>query len=309
MKRPNQEKLFWQSMAFVLLTVTALCLTTLGAAAQQPAAEQAPTTEQAPATTEQPATTQAPAAQAPAATQQPTTTQVPYTEQAPASTPQSPRAAQRQQGEQGPESVHIMVGHSLLIRTPSRIKRVLTGNPAVIESVLTSPRELVITAKATGGSSLMLWDEAGQNRSLDVYADLDVTPLRNTLDQSFPNNGVDVQSESGRVMLVGTVPTAAVAEQMLKMAGNYSKDVVNGLRIAPPPHLKQVMLKVRFAEADRSKLSAFGINIFSTGATNTIGTVGTQQFSPLALTNGCPRRCRTICLGGSLECLPLPSRH
>lgn len=286
MKRPNQEKLFWQSMAFVLLTVTALCLTTLGAAAQQPAAEQAPTTEQAPATTEQPATTQAPAAQAPAATQQPTTTQVPYTEQAPASTPQSPRAAQRQQGEQGPESVHIMVGHSLLIRTPSRIKRVLTGNPAVIESVLTSPRELVITAKATGGSSLMLWDEAGQNRSLDVYADLDVTPLRNTLDQSFPNNGVDVQSESGRVMLVGTVPTAVVAEQMLKMAANYSKEVVNGLRIAPPPHLKQVMLKVRFAEADRSKLTAFGINIFSTGATNTIGTVGTQQFSPLALTNG-----------------------
>ena len=37
-KRPNQEKRFWQSMAFVLLTGTALCLTTLGAAAQQPPA-------------------------------------------------------------------------------------------------------------------------------------------------------------------------------------------------------------------------------------------------------------------------------
>jgi pilus assembly protein CpaC len=43
------------------------------------------------------------------------------------------------------------------------------------------------------------------------------------------------------------------------------------------------MLKVRFAEADRSKLSAFGFNLFSTGATNTIGTLGTQQFGPLAL--------------------------
>ena len=89
---------------------------------------------------------------------------------------------------QGPESVHIMVGHSLLIHTGSRIKRVLTGNPAVIESVPTSPRELVITAKETGGSSLMVWDETGQNRTLDVYADLDITPLRNTLDQSFPNS-------------------------------------------------------------------------------------------------------------------------
>jgi pilus assembly protein CpaC len=296
-KRPNQEKLFWQSIAFVLLTGTALCLTTLGAAAQQPAAEQAPTTEQAPATTQQapypeqapastpPPTTQAPAAQAPAATVQPTTTQVPYTEQAPAAAAQ-PQTAPAQRGEQGPESVHIMVGHSMLIRTPTRIKRVLTGNPAVIESVLTSPRELVITAKAPGGSSLMLWDEAGQNRALDVYADLDVTQLRNTLDQSFPNNGVDVQSEGSRVMLVGTVPTALVAEQILKMASNYSKDVVNGLRIAPPPHLKQVMLKVRFAEADRSKLSAFGFNLFSTGATNTIGTLSTQQFGPLTIQGG-----------------------
>jgi pilus assembly protein CpaC len=285
-KRPNQQKPLWQSMAFVLLTSTALCLTTLGVAAQEPAAQQAPTTEQAPAPTQQPPTTQAPAAQAPAEqapapTQQPTTSQAPYPEQAPASTP-PPQAAPQQQGE-GPESVHVIVGHSLLIRTPTRIRRVLTGNPAVIESVLTSPRELVITAKGPGGSSLMLWDEAGQNRTLDVYADLDVTQLRNTLDQSFPNSGVDVQSQADKVMLVGTVPTAAVAEQMLKMAGNFAKGVVNGLRIAPPPHLKQVMLKVRFAEADRSKLTQFGINLFSTGATNTLGVVSTNQFGPLAL--------------------------
>jgi pilus assembly protein CpaC len=293
-KRSNQQKPLWQSMAFVLLTGTALCLTTLGVAAQEPAAQQASTTGQAPAPTQQPPATQAPypeqapaqapAEQAPAPTPQPTTSQAPYPEQAPASTP-PPQAAPQQQGE-GPESVHIVVGHSLLIRTPTRIKRVLTGNPAVIESVLTSPRELVITAKTPGSSSLMLWDEAGQNRTLDLYADVDVSQLRNTLDQSFPNSGVDVQSNGDRVTLVGTVPTAVVAEQMLKMADNYSKGVVNGLRVAPPPHLKQVMLKVRFAEADRGKLTQFGVNLFSTGATNTIGTIGTQQFGPLALQQG-----------------------
>ena len=257
-KRPNQKKFFWQSMAFVLLIGTALCFSTLAATAQQSSAEQAaPATEQAPATTQQ-----APATPAPAPAQ---------------------AAPPQQEGEQGPETVHVMVGHSLLIHTPSRIKRILTGNPAVIESVLTSPRELVITAKAPGGSSLMLWDEAGQNRTLDVYSDLDVTQLRNTLDQSFPNSGVDVQSQADKVMLVGTVPSAAVADQIVKMASSFAKDVVNGLQIAPPPHQKQVMLKVRFAEADRSKLTQFGVNLFSTGATNTIGVTGTGQFGPLAL--------------------------
>jgi len=201
---------------------------------------------------------------------------------APAATPQA--SAQQAPGmAQGPESVHIMVGHSLLIHTGSRIKRVLTGNPAVIESVPTSPRELVITAKETGGSSLMVWDETGQNRTLDVYADLDITPLRNTLDESFPNSSVEVQSQGGKVSLVGTVSSPAVADQILKMASNYSKDVVNGLQVAAPPRQKQVMLKVRFAEADRGKLTQFGINLFSTGATNTIGTTSTQQFGPLAI--------------------------
>jgi len=187
---------------------------------------------------------------------------------------------------QGPETVHIVVGHSLLIRTPSRVKRILTGNPLVIESVVTSPEELVITAKAPGSSSLMLWDEAGRNRSLDVDADLDVTSLRNSLDQSFPHSNVDVQSQADKVILVGVVPNKDIADQMVKMAANFSKEVVNGLTIAAPPHQKQVMLKVRFAEADRAKITAWAFNLFSTGAANTIGTVGTQQFGPLALQQG-----------------------
>lgn len=185
--------------------------------------------------------------------------------------------------EQSPDILHIVVGHSLVIKTPSRVKRVLTGNPAAIESVVTSPYEVVVTAKQTGGSSLAVWEETGQSRMMDVFADLDVGSLRTAFDQSYPDMGVDVQSQEGRVVLVGTVPSAAVADQMVKMAENYSKDVVNGLHIAQAPRQKQVMLKVRFAEADRSKLSAFAINILSTGATNTIGTVSTQQFGPAGL--------------------------
>ncbi len=198
---------------------------------------------------------------------------------------QPAQAGPGQQGEPGSEALHVTVGHSLVIRTSSRVKRVLTGNPAVIETVPTSPKEVVVTGKQPGGSSLMLWEEDGQNRMLDVFADLDVTPLRNTLDQSFPNTGVEVQSEGDKVMLVGDVPSAAIMEQMLKMASNFSKEVVNGLQVSLPPRQKQVMLKVRFAEADRAKLSAFGVNLFSTGATNTIGTISTQQFGPQTLTS------------------------
>lgn len=187
------------------------------------------------------------------------------------------------QGDQGPEALHIVVGHSLLIRNSARVKRVLTGNPTVIETVPTSPYELVVTAKQTGGSSLLLWDENGKSRMMDVFADLDLTPLRSALQQTYPDISVEAQSEQGRVVLVGIVPSPAVAEQILKMAGNFSKEVVNGLQVALPSRQRQIILKVRFAEADRSKLNAFGINLFSTGAANTIGTVSTQQFGSQTL--------------------------
>jgi len=46
------------------------------------------------------------------------------------------------------------------------------------------------------------------------------------------------------------------------------------------------MLKVHFCSVDRSAEKQLGINIFSNGATNTIGAVTTGQFSPPAASNG-----------------------
>jgi pilus assembly protein CpaC len=218
----------------------------------------------------------------------------PAQEAAPATSAPPPPAAfstaprgmrQDENGPAGsPETVHIIVGHSLLVHTPSRIKRILTGNPDVIESVVTSPAELVVTAKKPGSSSLMLWDESGHNRNLDVDADLDVTPLRNSIEESFPYTNIDVQSSADKIELVGTVPSKEVGEQIYKMAGNFSKNVVNGLQVAAPPRQKQIMLKVRFAEADRTKISQFAFNLISTGATNTIGAVSTGQLGAIAYT-------------------------
>jgi pilus assembly protein CpaC len=181
------------------------------------------------------------------------------------------------------ETLRMLTGRSLVVRTPLRIKRILVGDPAVLESVLTSPYEVVLTAKHTGGSSVVLWQENGQSRMMEVSADLDVTSLRGAIEETYPDISVEVQSQEAKVVLVGTVPSEPIAEQISKMAGNFSKEVVNGLRIAKPSRPKQIMLKVRFAEADRNKLTAFGINLFSTGATNTLGTMSTQQFGTQSL--------------------------
>ena len=185
------------------------------------------------------------------------------------------------------QPVHILVGKSVIINVQSRLKRVLVSNPTVIEAMATSPTQIVVEGLAAGESSLILWDEAGYTRMLDVRVDLDLTGLRDAIEEAYPNSSIQAQADQGRIILSGTVEGQPVVDDLTKMAGVYSKDIVNSLAIAQPLQ-RQILLKVRFIEIDRTKLRQLGINIFSTGATNTIGTVSTQEFGPLAGSSGSP---------------------
>jgi len=108
-----------------------------------------------------------------------------------------------------------------------------------------------------------------------------VSLLREAIARSFPGEAIEAEAEEGRIVLTGTASSTGVAEQIGKMGTPFSKEIVNSIQIALPHRQKQILLKVRFAQVDRTKLSAFGINLLSTGAANTVGTVSTQQFGTL----------------------------
>jgi len=183
----------------------------------------------------------------------------------------------------GNQVLHILVGHSVVIRTDPRLQRVLVGNPAVVTTATTAPNEVVVTATAPGSSSVILWQENNQSRIIEVFADVDVSLLREAISRGLPGEAVEAESEEGRVILVGTASSTAVADQIGKMAAPFSKEIVNSIQVAQPHRQKQILVKVRFAQVDRTKLSEFGFNLLSTGAANTIGTVTTQQFGTLGL--------------------------
>ncbi len=93
-----------------------------------------------------------------------------------------------------------------------------------------------------------------------VLADVDVAGLRDSLAQALPGDRVEVEAQQGRIHLSGVVDSDAAADEAVRLAAMYSKDVVNSL-VVDPRHLPQVQLEVRIAEIDRSKLTAFGINL------------------------------------------------
>lgn len=181
------------------------------------------------------------------------------------------------------QALHVFVGKSVVINLQTPVTRILSSNPAVIDTLATSPTQVVVEGKAAGNSSLILWDATGHSQMLDVTVDVNVSRLRTTLEQSYPDSQVHVESDGAHLILTGTVADSKIADDIAKLASQFSSSVVNSIIVAPV-HEQEVMLEVKFAEVDRVRLQQFGINVFSTGATNTIGSVTTGQFSPPTLT-------------------------
>src|SRR5947207_10797413 len=157
--------------------------------------------------------------------------------QAPATTQQSPPPVQPSAPAENfaaNQVLHILVGHSVVIRTEARLRRVLVGNSAVVTTATTAPNELVVTATAAGSSSVVLWQENNQSRILEVFSDVDVSLLREAVSRGFPSEPIQVEAEEGRVVLTGTASALPIADQISKMAAPFSKDVVNSIRIAQP---------------------------------------------------------------------------
>src|SRR3989441_2150882 len=123
----------------------------------------------------------------------------------------------------GNQVLHILVGHSVVIRTEPRLRRVLVGNPSVVTTATTAPNEVVVTATAAGSSSVVLWQEDNRSRIIEVFADVDVSLLREALTRGLPGEAVEAESEEGRVVLTGTASSTAGAGPNRKIAGPLSK--------------------------------------------------------------------------------------
>jgi len=176
------------------------------------------------------------------------------------------------------QALHVFVGKSVVINLQSPVTRILSSNPAVIDTLATSPTQIVVEGKSAGASSLILWDATGHSQMLDVTVDVNIAHLRTALEQTYPGEQINIQSDGAHLILTGTVSDAKIADDIGKMSAAYSPGVVNSLTVAPV-HEQQVLLEVKFAEVDRTKLQQLGFNFLS-GAGNTLSAINTQQFSP-----------------------------
>ena len=176
------------------------------------------------------------------------------------------------------EELNLTLGTGIVIDCPETIARVSTSAPEVVDAVTASSREVLFHAKGLGKATLVVWSKSGQRKTYNVTVEPNLEPMRRLLHETFPEEEIDVRATRDSMSLVGRVSNQAVADRALALVIASAKGAVSNLQIAPAGVENQVLLRVRFAELNRSAVSEFGVNLLSTGALDTIGRVTTGQL-------------------------------
>lgn len=185
--------------------------------------------------------------------------------------------------------VRLAVGAGSILDCEDTVTRIATSNPEVVDAVVVGPREVMVQAKAPGQATVAVWTGTGGRALYAVASEPSLEPLRRLLRDTFPGQNLDVRAARDSLALVGEVKDRAIAERALSLLAGAAKTVVSNVTLPPVPVEKQILLRVKFAEVNRTLSGNYGINIISTGAGNTIGRITTGQFpaaSPSDISTG-----------------------
>jgi pilus assembly protein CpaC len=177
--------------------------------------------------------------------------------------------------EPGAGQFTLRPGTALVVDCPAGIARVAISAPEILDAVTAGARELLLEAKGLGQSTLVVWSRGGERTTYNVTVEPNWEPLRQLLRETFPGEELDIRTARDTVSLVGRASSQAQADRALALVAASVKGAVSNLQVAPPAAETQILLRIRFAELDRTAIAEFGVNLLSTGAGNTAGQIST----------------------------------
>ncbi|MGH9623784.1 MAG: type II and III secretion system protein family protein [Bryobacteraceae bacterium] len=185
-------------------------------------------------------------------------------------------AASRQLHSSG--TLTVTVNKSMVLERPEGLKRISIANGSIAAAAALSTTEVLLNGKQPGETTLLLWSRNGNISMYDVQVlasmakiDLVRAQLRQ---EAGPKATLTTNGKS--VFLRGKVANLNVADRAEAIAATLGK-VVDLLLVPTPAAKPQILLKVRFADVDRSAVSQLGVNLFGSG-TKGVGSSTTGQF-------------------------------
>lgn len=148
-------------------------------------------------------------------------------------------------------ALNVPMNRAVVVESDVPFAELSIANPGIADISTISDRTIYVLGKAPGRTTLTLLSAEGKLISnVDVHVTPDIAEFKERLAQILPNEKIEVRTANDGIVLSGTISSAARLDRALDLAKRYAPDRVSNLMVVGGT--QQVMLKVRFAEMQRS---------------------------------------------------------
>ena len=184
-------------------------------------------------------------------------------------------------------AISVKLNRAIVMESEQAFAELSVANPSIADIATLSDKTIYILGKAPGRTVLTLLGPGGKLiTNVDIKVTPDLAELKELLRETMPRENIKVRSANDGIVLSGTVSGAAKVALAMDLARRYAPfdanvseyKLTNLLSVGGS---QQVMLKVRFAEMQRTVAKSLSASI---------GLTGTQTSGSSTVTAGCGKR-------------------
>ena len=190
-----------------------------------------------------------------------------------AMTPVSAEVLRVMQG-QATGALNVPMNRAVVVESDVPFAELSIANPGIADISTLSDRTIYVLGKAPGRTTMTLLSPEGELISnVDVQVTPDVAEFKERLQQILPGEQIEVRTANDGIVLSGQVSSIARLDRALDLANRYAPERVSNLMVVGGT--QQVMLKVRFAEVNRSVSKSLSSSVAFSDGGQVVGETGT----------------------------------
>ena len=148
-------------------------------------------------------------------------------------------------------ALNVPMNRAVVVESDVPFAELSIANPGIADISSLSDRTIYVLGKEPGRTTLTLLAADGRLiTNVEVHVTPDIAEFKERLQQILPGEHIEVRTANNGIVLSGTVSSIAKMDRALELAERYAPDRVSNLMVVGGT--QQVMLKVRFAEMQRS---------------------------------------------------------
>lgn len=179
-------------------------------------------------------------------------------------------------------ALNVPMNRAVVVESDVPFTELSIANPTIADISSLSDRTIYVLGKEPGRTTLTLLGADGRLiTNVEIQVAPDVAEFKERLGQILPGENIEVRTANDGIVLSGTVSSIARLDRAMELAQRYAPDRVSNLMSVGGT--QQVMLKVRFAEMQRSVSKSLSSSLMlrqntgdlrGSGGTNTTNTSG-----------------------------------